>query len=393
MICRTCGRETGHYATHAAPCQTLRQAKRRQVGDVVRSKASGQVGVVRGLSALSSAKCAMDGEQWWTFTKALEIIARPCEDWTWFSTLPTLELLEAFTGGDGVAQWPTIEPDMIECEHGRLRRKCDHCLDREELSEAIADRDAEIERLRLALAAINWPSHYEHHDPTGGAGSGCPACHKQWSQREARDKALRCNSPTNSESSPSEGTPEHRTFASGAHRNSGAIDLLRYDLIPPAALRALARRFGIGVALHGEHNWIKGIPFSVMIYHVVEHLQALREGTPDDDEPTVDPIEAHGAAIMWAMSALIEYRRRGRSDLDDRLYCDRLPGKRQQEPQQQSDARVDYQALYFDLLMLVGNRFPGESRHDTARRYLLAAERPAEHAAKQAPGKPVGGEP
>lgn len=44
-----------------------------------------------------------------------------------------------------------------------------------------------------------------------------------------------------------------------------------------------------------------------------------------------------------------------------------------------ADAEVykepDYKELYLDLLMSVGNKWPGESRHDTAKRYILQAER------------------
>lgn len=37
-------------------------------------------------------------------------------------------------------------------------------------------------------------------------------------------------------------------------------------------------------------------------------------------------------------------------------------------------AEPDYKALYHELLYCVGNVTPGETRHQTARRYLLAAE-------------------
>ena len=33
-------------------------------------------------------------------------------------------------------------------------------------------------------------------------------------------------------------------------------------------------------------------------------------------------------------------------------------------------------ALYNDLIMCVGNKHPGESRHETAKRYLINAESP-----------------
>lgn len=35
---------------------------------------------------------------------------------------------------------------------------------------------------------------------------------------------------------------------------------------------------------------------------------------------------------------------------------------------------TDYKKLYYSLVMLVGNKYPGESRHDTAARYIMQAE-------------------
>lgn len=34
----------------------------------------------------------------------------------------------------------------------------------------------------------------------------------------------------------------------------------------------------------------------------------------------------------------------------------------------------DFKTLYHDLLMSVGNKYPGETRHQTAKRYILQAE-------------------
>ena len=45
----------------------------------------------------------------------------------------------------------------------------------------------------------------------------------------------------------------------------------------------------------------------------------------------------------------------------------------------------DYKALYHDLLMSVGNKHPGETRHETAKRYILNAERWSDTAGQAAP--------
>lgn len=36
----------------------------------------------------------------------------------------------------------------------------------------------------------------------------------------------------------------------------------------------------------------------------------------------------------------------------------------------------DYKALYYELIMEVGSSWPGESRHETARRYIREHETP-----------------
>jgi hypothetical protein len=109
---------------------------------------------------------------------------------------------------------------------------------------------------------------------------------------------------------------ERRVYESGASRSPDK-DMLRYDLIPPSALRALAERFGLGAVNHGEGNYLKGIPYSVILFHMQAHLENFRAGdTTEDDEVQ------NLAAVMWGCCALIEYKRRGRIDLDDRMFTD-----------------------------------------------------------------------
>ena len=50
----------------------------------------------------------------------------------------------------------------------------------------------------------------------------------------------------------------------------------------------------------------------------------------------------------------------------------------------------DYKALYMELLYAVGNKWPGESRHQTALRYITQAERGNDHAAADAAPSPEG---
>jgi hypothetical protein len=121
--------------------------------------------------------------------------------------------------------------------------------------------------------------------------------------------------------------PEVVTFKSGATRSPSR---LRYDLIPPAGLRATAKRYGIGAIIHGPINWLKGIPFSAIIYHLQEHLEKFKAG--DEADRLVKPRdgsreftitegdEENLAAIAWGAFALLHYISQKRADLDDRVY-------------------------------------------------------------------------
>jgi hypothetical protein len=51
---------------------------------------------------------------------------------------------------------------------------------------------------------------------------------------------------------------------------------------------------------------------------------------------------------------------------------------------------VDFKERYYDLIYQVGNKYPGESRHDTAKRYLQRAEQTgSDGQAASAPGGPT----
>lgn len=116
-------------------------------------------------------------------------------------------------------------------------------------------------------------------------------------------------------------------FASGATRT---VCRTAYSLIPPAALRALAERYWIGKVIHGPTNWMGGIPFSVCIDHLGEHLerfkarqQESRTVTPKDGSESFEYVDSdveNLAAIMWGAAAMIHYIDEGRVALDDRPY-------------------------------------------------------------------------
>jgi len=87
---------------------------------------------------------------------------------------------------------------------------------------------------------------------------------------------------------------------SGATRDSD-VDHLRYDLISPYGLRALAKIYCQGAKRHGDRNWEKGQPTSVVLNHAMEHLMKYMTHYVGDTED-------HLAKVAWAMFALIHFR-------------------------------------------------------------------------------------
>ena len=89
------------------------------------------------------------------------------------------------------------------------------------------------------------------------------------------------------------------TFPSGATRHPKTD--VRFDLIPPIALRLLAERFALGAKKYTDNNWKRGMPLSVHINHLYQHLHDFLSGIPDSD--TGDQ-EGNLAAMLWNITAI-----------------------------------------------------------------------------------------
>ena len=92
-----------------------------------------------------------------------------------------------------------------------------------------------------------------------------------------------------------------REFSSGAHRDN-AEGKGRYDLIPPEAIRALAKRFEDGGKHYGDNNWKKGLPNYCLFDSALRHLFNALEGKNEED---------HLGACLWNVSVLIYNREHG----------------------------------------------------------------------------------
>ena len=95
------------------------------------------------------------------------------------------------------------------------------------------------------------------------------------------------------------------TFDSGAKRE--ARRLPRYDLIPPDALGRLAMIYTEGAEKYGERNWEKGIPFSNLYNHAMEHIRRWLEGDNSEDQL---------AKAAWGLFAMMHFEQH-RPELND----------------------------------------------------------------------------
>lgn len=88
------------------------------------------------------------------------------------------------------------------------------------------------------------------------------------------------------------------TYEGGATRSALQE---RYDLIPSAAMRAMARRLALGAERHGERNWEKGGSDFVQATknHLIKHLFLFLEG---------DTSDAHLDAIICNAAFLCHFK-------------------------------------------------------------------------------------
>ena len=72
-----------------------------------------------------------------------------------------------------------------------------------------------------------------------------------------------------------------RIFPTGARRND-ATGKGRYDLLPPEAIEAIAKRFEYGAKLHGENNYKLGVPNSSLFDSALRHTFQALAGMKDE---------------------------------------------------------------------------------------------------------------
>jgi hypothetical protein len=90
---------------------------------------------------------------------------------------------------------------------------------------------------------------------------------------------------------------------------------LRYDLIPPEALKSLVEIYTYGANKYGERNWEKGILYSRIYAAVMRHLQDWFMGEEYDRESGLH----HLSHATWGLFTLRAYVDREMLEFDDRM--------------------------------------------------------------------------
>lgn len=77
-------------------------------------------------------------------------------------------------------------------------------------------------------------------------------------------------------------TQERHEYDTGAVR-SADCDNVRYDLISPIGMAALARTYAEGAEKFGEFNWENGMPVTDLLNHAIAHLFKFLSGDRSED--------------------------------------------------------------------------------------------------------------
>lgn len=90
---------------------------------------------------------------------------------------------------------------------------------------------------------------------------------------------------------------ELTAFEGGATRSKQSV---RYDLIPPVSLKALATRLSLGAEKHGERNWESGGEEfrQATISHLMAHLIDYMENG-NTNEANTDAIICNAAFLCF----------------------------------------------------------------------------------------------
>lgn len=116
---------------------------------------------------------------------------------------------------------------------------------------------------------------------------------------------------TNEETYEIKDSGKRQKFETGARRDL-RVNKGRFDLLPPAAIRALAIHFEKGAIKYGDRNWEKGIPVARFLDSAMRHAYQFLEGRDDEN---------HLVSALWNIACAYEtIIRIQRGELPEALY-------------------------------------------------------------------------
>ena len=114
--------------------------------------------------------------------------------------------------------------------------------------------------------------------------------------------------------------PELTTYETGATRSADATGV-RYDLVPPEGVEAVAKAMHEGAVTHGDNNWKKGLKNSVLVNHALRHIvEYMKEGGAKEDH--IGHALANLMMLKWNEVNLPEF-----NDIDNAIeeFAEDLP--------------------------------------------------------------------
>lgn len=101
------------------------------------------------------------------------------------------------------------------------------------------------------------------------------------------------------------------TFPGGATRNNDVADVA-WNLLPPDALREIAKIFAEGVKSHGARNWESGQDPESTVNHLLDHFFRWWYGDRNGKEN-------HLAKAAWGIITLLAFQQRGMINEDNTM--------------------------------------------------------------------------
>jgi hypothetical protein len=95
-------------------------------------------------------------------------------------------------------------------------------------------------------------------------------------------------------------------------------DKIRYTLLPPRALREVARIYTFGASHYGPWNWHRGLKYSRLLDAAQRHIEEFRLGEKFSEHTQGGKPIHHLASAIFSLLAILEFELEGRDgDLND----------------------------------------------------------------------------